>query len=446
VKLFGARPFALRLPVVLMAAFAVALVFLWGAEAGGIVAGICAALLVLGNHLFHTLSTLCMTDGLVVAFTAGAIYAIYSDPWLETRPALWGFAGATAAAILTKGIAGLFPIGVLALYSACARPKERPSVRRAAIACGLALALAAPWFLYQLLAHPRWFWTEHVAVEILGYGAGTPPQTSRENPVTFYLLRLAMTDPILFSAIVVAVPAFARALRGRAVGPVLLGCWLALTAAATLVWQYRNASYLLAMIPPLALMGACYGPFAERRHASWMLGMICVGLVMKAALPDAPWGLKYRAGTVQPLAPALSRYAESGRGRQLIVVDVVDDLLATTLPVPALRYAVVGAPPASGPYAMPFSDMGIVVTTAQYKNLEALRPGFRARLREWDADSDAGLASLIRAESPDDLGRLVRSSPREDFLVPERYRQVMRDSGHVEAPAAPGYFFLLAVR
>src|SRR5438270_4976987 len=100
-RVFGVDRFTLRLPIAMFAALAVGLIFLWGAEAAGIQAGICAALLLLSNHLFHTLSTLCMTDGLLVAFTIGAAYCLYSDPWLESRGALWGFDAASAAAIHT---------------------------------------------------------------------------------------------------------------------------------------------------------------------------------------------------------------------------------------------------------------------------------------------------------------------------------------------------------
>src|SRR5690349_20612944 len=63
-RVFGPGGLALRLPVTLFAAIAVALIFLWGAEAAGLQAGASAALLVLGNHLFHTLSTLCLPDAL----------------------------------------------------------------------------------------------------------------------------------------------------------------------------------------------------------------------------------------------------------------------------------------------------------------------------------------------------------------------------------------------
>jgi hypothetical protein len=443
-KVFGITRLTLRLPVVLIGAIGTGILFLWGAETGGVIAGACVALFLLGDRLFNTLSTLMMTDALLVTFTIAAIYAIYSDPWLESRAALWGFAAATAGAILTKGIAGIFPIAILGLYWIAVRPKERPALLRVLLAVALALSLTAPWFLYQLAVHPRWFWTEHIAVEILGFGAGAPPQTSRENPVMFYLLRLAASDPVLFSCAVIAFPAFVRSLRGRGAGPTLIACWLVLTTAGALAWQYRNASYLLPMIPALALIAACYGPFAEGRHGTWMLAMLCVSLIVKAALPDAPWGLNYRAGTINPLAPALSEYCKQRRNRNLIVVDTADDLYAAVLPI-AVRYAVVGPPHFGGAFGMPWDEMGIAVTGPQYRDLAHLRPTFESRLREWDAAPDASrsVASLITVNSPQELGLFARSDPDDDFLIPDRYRAFVKGPEHVEVPAAPGYFFLL---
>jgi hypothetical protein len=443
-RLFGINRFTLRLPVALFAALAAGLLFLWGAETSSITAGACAALLLLGNHLFHTLAALCMTDALLVAFTSAAVYALFADPWLESRAALWGFAAATAAAVLTKGIAGLLPIAVLALYCAAVRSAERPAPRRALLAAGLALALAAPWFLYELAVHPHWFWTEHVLVEILGYGAGTPPQGARENALVFYLLRFAATDPILLAAVLVALPTFARLLPLRRSGPTLLACWLAL-GAATLGWQDRNAANLLPLVPALALAAACYGPFAEQRHTKWMLAIVCLGLAVKAAFPDAPYGLNYRAGTIQTLAPALSNYCEQNRRRGLIIVDFADDLYATTLPLferPA--YAFVGPMRTGGAYATAFDEMGVVVTVPQYGVLASLAPDFRARLRDGGAGSGEPVATLIHATSPEELGQLVRTSPLDDFLIPERYRGAIGSTGHIEAAAAPGYFFLLS--
>ena len=109
VKVFGAQPWALRLPVTIVAALCIGVLFLWAAEEAGLFAGICAALLLFGNHLFHTLATLCMTDGLLIAFTTAAVYCVYCDPWLESRSALWGFAICAAAAILPRASRAYFP-------------------------------------------------------------------------------------------------------------------------------------------------------------------------------------------------------------------------------------------------------------------------------------------------------------------------------------------------
>src|SRR2546421_270386 len=84
-----------------------------------------------------------------------ALYKLFYDPWLESRAALWTFAACNAAAILTKGIAGCFPLLVLVLYSLAARRDQRPTVVRTLQAFGISAALAAPWFVYQLAAHPR---------------------------------------------------------------------------------------------------------------------------------------------------------------------------------------------------------------------------------------------------------------------------------------------------
>ena len=156
-------------------------IFLWAGELAGWQAGAVAAALLLSNHLWQTLAALCMTDALLLAFYVAAFYALFCDPWLESRASLFGFSAAVAAAILTKGIAGILPLAVLGLYWAAVRRQERPAFSRVCLAAILALGFAAPWFLYQLAVHPRWFWTEHIAVEILGFGAGAPPQTSQEN-------------------------------------------------------------------------------------------------------------------------------------------------------------------------------------------------------------------------------------------------------------------------
>ena len=438
----GVTTLALRLPITLLAALAAGLLFLWAAELGGWPAGALALGLLVSNHLWHVLSGLAMTDGLLAAFLIAALYALFCDPWLASRAGLWGFAGPVAASILTKGVAGILPLAVLGLYWMAAPRRYRPRLARVAAASALAMALAAPWFVYQLAVHGKWFRTEHVNVEILGYGAGAPPQTSAENPAAFYGMRLALTDPMLLAAALVALPGFIAALRKRTPGAALLVCWLAVTALVVLVWQYRNIAYLLPMVPALALVAAVYGPVVHRSAPTAVLAVAVAVMAAKAATPGAPWGISFEKGTAQPLAGALQDYCRQHRANELSVVGMDDDLYASALPLFHLRYALVGAPPAaSGPYGMDFTGMGIIVSGDQFNRLEQWLPEFRHRLHEWDLDSTRPVASLILVSSPAELAEVVRRHPASDFLIPDRYRVV--DAQHTPMRVTPDHWLLL---
>jgi hypothetical protein len=446
-RILGVSRLALRLPVALLASLSVGLVFLWGAELRSWQAGACAAALLVSNHLWHVLAGMSMTDGLLAAFYTAAMFALFSDPWLESKWALWGFAGSVAAAILTKSVAGVLPLGVLALYWLVAPRRQRPSLSRACLAMALALALAAPWFAYQLWAHGRWFWAEHIGVEILGFGAGAPPQTSRENQALFYLMRMALIDPVLAAFALTALPRFVKELRKWSAAPVLLLCWLATLAAAVFGWQYRNISYLLPMVPALAILATVYGPLFSKRTAPWMLALIAAAFVVKAATPAAPWGISFHRGTVQADAPLVSGYCQRARGNELILVGMDDDLYASTLPLAKLRYCLVGASLAGGQYGMDFARMGIILTAAQFDGLDRWQPVFRERLREWGLDSGEAIGTLILAGSPEELAWTIGAHPGSDFLLPEQYRAAVEQAAratHQLVEAGGNHFFLLS--
>ena len=446
-RILGVSRLALRLPVALLASLAVGLVFLWVAELRSWQAGACAAALVVSNHLWHVLAGMTMTDGLLAAFYVAAMFCLFSDPWLESKSALWGFAGSVAAAILTKSVAGVLPLGVLALYWLAGPRRQRPSLSRACLAVALAVALAAPWFVYQLCVHGRWFWAEHIGVEILGFGAGAPPQTSQENQALFYLMRMALVDPVLAAVALAALPGFVVAVRKWSAAPVLLLCWLATLTAAVFGWQYRNIAYLLPVAPALAILATGYGPLYSKRWAPWMLALIGTAFVVKAAVPVAPWGLSFQRGTVQAEAPLLSEYCQRARGNELILVGMEDDLYASTLPLPKLRYCLVGANLAGGRYGMDFAGMGIIVTAAQFDGLDQWEPVFRRRLREWGLDSGEPIGTLILAGSPEELAGMIRAHPASDFLLPQQYRAAMEAAApatHQLVEAGANQFFLLS--
>lgn len=441
-RLFGVSRFTLRLPAVLLCALSAGLIFLWVAELNSWQAGLCAVALLATSRLWCILGSACMTDGLLAAFFTIAMYCLFSDPWLESRRAFWGFSLSVAASIVTKSIAGALPLVVLGLYWLIASRKQKPALTRVCAAVALAAAVAAPWFLYQLAAHSRWFWTEHVSVEILGFGAGAPPQTSQENRFAFYLLRLPLTDPVLIALAITAAPAFFTALRKRSMEAALLACWIAVVFASVFAWQYRNVTYLLPLFPALAILSLAYGPFADMRPRWWMLPLLAAAIALKFAAPESPWGVPYRAADV-PVAPALSGYCGLHRGNELVEVDPVDELFATDLPLPRVHYAWSGTPPDASPYALDFAGMGIILTAAQFNHLANWRPNFIRSLRAWGADSPEAIGTVIYYQSADDVAAMVHAHPDSDFLLPDRY-QTLTSPDHVAAAAGAGHFLLLA--
>ena len=324
-----------------------------------------------------------------------------------------------AAAILSKGIAAAPLALAFALYCAIAPPRNRPTVRRAFLALAAAALFVLPWYVYQTIAHTRWFLTEHIGLEIFTFGAGTPPQTTQENHALFYLKRLVWIDPVLFAFAFTGIPAWFAALRKRSAEAVLLACWLGPMLAAVFLWQYRNATYLIPCLAPLSVAAAVYAPLPNR-SSWWTAAALAAAFAVKLAMPNQPWGLSFAAGTIQPAAAPLQTYCRLARGNELVIVDLVDDLYASTLPLADLRYALVSNSLSGGQLTMDFPSMGITMSAAQFDNLPAWKPHFRAVLHQWGIDSDEPIARLIVASSPAQLSELsIRAHPLTDFFVPQ---------------------------
>lgn len=284
-RLFGMSPLALRLLVAVVGALAGCLMFLWAAEVRGWMAGLCAAALLVSNHWWHVLGGVASIEIVLAAFFIAAMFCLFTDPWLETRSTLWGFAGAVAAGTLIGGIAGLLPLAVLVVYGVAAPRRYRPSVSQMALVAGLSLALAAPWVAYQLTLghwHALQFATSQSTV-------------SGETSLMTYAVHAVMSDPILVCLAVVTIPAAAGQFWRRDPATLQLFCWLAVAAAAVMGGQPRTAGYLLPLIPPLTILATAYTPFEG--VSGWFLPFL-VGLafVIKAITSAAPWGLAFNLG------------------------------------------------------------------------------------------------------------------------------------------------------
>lgn len=438
-KMLGVNPFSIRLPSLLAGALLLTLVFWWALQSWGLLAACGSAMLLGSSHLFHTMARLNLTDALLTLCFAGAAACLYRDPDLASRRAFCGFAIFTAAAILTKGVAGVMPLLMIAVdWTLRTRSLSQA---RTLLKLGLCTAaLAAPWFVYQLLVHHRWFWAEFVLVENIAFGIGAPPQTSEETQMWFYIRRMFLIDPALTLAALAAVPIWWKRRSPKiAMEAALLVAWIAAVAIALLGYQYRNASYLLPMVVAFSIVAA---PVARSRV--FTLALLPVVLLVKLYAGEEPWGLPFQTGSTLASSPPLKQYCERSRGNELIIVSPDDEFYSSVLPLPRVRYCYLVPEPPERQYALDFQHLGIVLTASQFETLHTLRPTFARRLSEWGLPSDRSIGTVILARSPKEISALIAAHPSDDFLVPTAMVDAAAAASHNVVPASATRAFLLA--
>jgi Dolichyl-phosphate-mannose-protein mannosyltransferase len=399
------REIALRLPSILAGAATVTLVFAWLlAENATLAAAAAGAILLLSSHLFFVLSRIGLTDALLTFETAAAMFALARDPRLASSAGLWTFGMASGAAILTKGIAGLFALLALGVF--CVISRERPPWRRLAAAVAISAAVAAPWHLYQLFRNTRWFWAEYVLTEVVGNSVGKPDQTTQESQAGYYLKRLIALDAPLFAAALLAL-AWRR--------PRVLLAWIVVVLGAALSFEYRNTSYLLPLLPAFALL---VGGAIPKDRAKWALALAVALFAAKALEPGQTWGIPFKPEAVIAAEPVLDRYAALKRGSELIVGDPNDEFYSACLGLPRVRYLYLDPSTEHRRYPLDLEYLGVLISASDFARLPELRPQLAQRLRDWGLDHGDPIGTAILAPTIEQIRALVHDHPGADFLLP----------------------------
>lgn len=428
-KLWSEGNFAVRTPSIMAGAGTVALVFAWVCRDTSLSAALTAAILTISSHMVFVLGRVGMTDALLTFEIVLAAYVLARDQRLVFQASVWTFGIASGAAIMTKGGAGAVPLLVLA--AACAIAGDHPNWTRLVQALAVTAAVALPWHLWQLWRHPHWFWAEYILTEHLAWGFGAPPQTTQESQVLFYLKRLALLDPALVAAAVLGI---AR------IRPRLPLAVIAVVSAAVLVFQYRNAAYLMPMFPVLAVAAAFAIP---PKLARFTVAMAVALFAAKALAPAQPWGIPFAPESVNPSHAALDSYAKLGRPNDLILADPDDQFYSATLRLPHVRYLYLDPSTQRRKFPLDFEYLGITVTAGDFARLNERTPVFRQHLQEFDLDSPAPIATVILARNEDEVAATLADHPEVDFYIPERWASGDRGA-HATRPAAPGRVFLLS--
>ena len=434
VKTLGVNSLGVRLPAILSGVAICLFAFVMARGAGW-----AAVVLLISDRLFHTLARANLTDILLCACLVGCFAAFQRDTGMcEWRTVMWFGIGA-GCAILTKSIAGLLPFVVVGLFWIFERGPGRPKVRRVLWSAAIALALALPWHVYQLLVHREWFIAEYFGVQLLAFG-GKPPQTSQENQIAFYLSRLWYGDPELALLSLMALPALVMTLwRRNDSFALLLGCWLAVFGAALMIFQYRSVQYMLPLIPAMAILSARYLPALANRST---VAILAVAFVVKAASPAAPWGLPFASGNTIAVAGALSDYCEQRRDTDLIILDTDDEFYSAVLPLKQVRYGYVDMEDRNFRLEPHLHWLGVILNVPEFTRGDWGE--YRERLRSWGLANAKPIGTSIFGKSIGEFQELVIARPQSDFLVPRTWLNAEMLRGRDLRIASDSRVFLLA--
>ncbi len=427
IRLFGLSLFSVRLPALVLGAAGTAAVFAWTARARSVTAGVLASGVLLCSPLWQTFSRLCFTDVLYASFAALALAGAAFDPALAKRGTRIAFGVLGAAAILAKSLAGLLPFAALLLFWFATARDYRPRFSRLAGIFLVAALIALPWHIYQVIVHPRWFWAEYVQIQLLGIGLRADLHSILDLPILYYLRRLVEMDLVIA---VLAVASFAGALRvvrSRKPSAALLAvCWIAVTLTGLCVFQARNLSYLVFLLPSLCIMGAVCAPrFLDQRPTLTALA-IAILFLAKIAVNGQVWSLRPAAPPL-PGAQAMRVYNDLHRDAELIAVQPDDEFYSANISLPHVRYSLLDPQGVGRRFGPHYAFLGILLTPQQFVDLPALLPEFERRLRDWGLNSIEPIGSNITLNAPSDVADIVQARPGSDFYLPSAWLTLVPD-------------------
>jgi 4-amino-4-deoxy-L-arabinose transferase-like glycosyltransferase len=410
-KIFGIGPFTARLPVVFAGALICALVFVMVGRERTLGAANAAAMMALSSQVLFILSRHAMTDILLAASGMVAFAVLLGDPDLRRLCSFVSFVLAAAAGFMVKSVAGVLVLAVMIVVVGLGRRRWG----RVALASVASLVVASPWFVYNFVVHREWLLAD-MGFQIFTVGAATHQNTS-ENHVWFYVVRVLYSDLVPLLLALTAIPSIVTALRRRETAALLAASYCVLYGAAILLFRFSSEQYLCWWIPSLALIAGLYSPLLRGRAAGVVIAVVVIAFVVKVANPDNDFGVSIRPGTTIAAAPVLSRYCAQHRATDLYVLGVDDEFYSAVLPLHLVRYGFMDATDLVAREHPHLLQLGILVSAAEFSQLDARMPVYRDRLRAWGMESTVAVGTGVAAHRPEELLRIIYDHPESDFLV-----------------------------
>jgi 4-amino-4-deoxy-L-arabinose transferase-like glycosyltransferase len=286
-KAFGESEFSARLPSVVMGVGTLLLIYGMAAADFGPLAGLIAGMFPLGFYFFVARGGReCATDAPLIFFSTLAIFALGRARTFRHWAAIAG--AACGLALLSKGAAGLIPLSV-AIIAMLTMPAFS-ALRRAGLMMIIAtsIAVAAPWFVYQIFHDGPAFWTTYIKNETLLRIAQhlEDKRAAAGFTVETFIGEVRYLWPLLLPLAGLAHAAMRGHLGGmlRSI-PSSVGVWLlwfAIAFAAACAVQTKLGWYILPALVPVALLGTAILAGAFRQTGA--PAKYCIPLAMAALI------------------------------------------------------------------------------------------------------------------------------------------------------------------
>ena len=296
-RTFGESAWAARLPSVVAGAGTLLLLYFSAAAVVGRLGGLFAGILPLGFYFFIARGGReCATDGPLIFFSTLAVFALTRARTNRRWLPVVGLA--SGLAILSKGLAGLIPLGVTALAVVMVPGFGAVGVGGLMLVGGLAAAMIAPWLVYELVCDGPLFWAVFVKQETL-FRVATHLEIQRQAaaatlPTFVREVRYLWPIALPLAGLIIMAARRGSRLSLRRLPPAVLVwmLWFALGLTAACVVQTKLGWYVLPALLPVALLcGSILG--VSLRGAAMTRGytpvLAALALVILAAEAPGHW-------------------------------------------------------------------------------------------------------------------------------------------------------------
>lgn len=319
----GPSELAIRLWSAVAGVLTAALLALWAWQVSGSVrfSALAATLFVVGRFtLFHAFRT-GETDGLLLPWFVGALYAYWRSRH-DRRWWMW-FGLAVGLAVMTKSVAGLLPVVIVALDLTLARRWRAVGWRPVLTAALIGLAVAVPWHLEQTIVRGGSFWSSYIGFHVL---ERTSEVLYANNVGWTWYVEVAFKRlfPFGLLAAVAMLQALRRAIRERDGLDRLLLIWIGAVFLAFSFVRTKFDWYLLPLYPAVVFVTARgLSEFFHRSGSTWLRLANAAALAGTVAI--LPLGLAHNGALwrATPFGWMPDWFADAWIGRMVISVGVV---------------------------------------------------------------------------------------------------------------------------